>query len=292
MNVVALVWVVAALAGSVSAAPTSPRPALAMAEDSPTGRTALVAGAALARSRYLEGDFAGAIAAAIDVDRAFIGPVVVGCLNDDCPRTGPAFLDDAFAFDAWADAMTTRALALQRTQDLAGMDETFRAVIAARPAWQPDRGFVPPKQLQRFEELRQQLLLSTPMVPLQVVIDGAGELRVDGRVVSHEAPIDVVPGLHFVGVAGRGRTVRVFAPTTITVQGAPSSTSSLTPSSPESASADDRPWGLIIGGAALVVVGVVVGAVVVAGLAQPEPVSNPGGVTVLVDASRLNQGAP
>jgi hypothetical protein len=284
MHVVALVWVVAALGGSVSAAPPSPRPALAMTDGGTSGQAALVAGAALARSRYLEGDFAGAIAAAVDVDQAFLGPVVAGCVNDDCPRTGPAFLDDAAAFDAWADAMTTRALALQRTQDAAGMDEMFRAVIAARPAWQPDRGFVPPKQLQRFEELRQQLL-STRMVPLQVQIDGAGELRVDGRVVSGEAPIDVVPGLHFVGVAGRGRAVRVVEPTTITVQG----TSSL--SSSEPAALDERPWGVIIGGAAIVVV-VVVGVVVVAGLARPEPVSNPGGVTVLVDTSRLNRGGP
>jgi hypothetical protein len=288
MHVVALVWVVAALGGSVSAAPPSPRPALAMTDGSTSGQTALVAGAALARSRYLEGDFAGAIAAAVDVDQAFLGPVVVGCVNDDCPRTGPAFLDAAVAFDAWADAMTTRALALQRTQDPAGMDETFRAVIAARPAWQPDRGFVPPKQLQRFEELRQQLL-STRMVPLQVQIDGAGELRVDGRVVSREAPIDVVPGLHFVGVAGRGRAVRVVEPTTITVQG---TTTSSSPASSEPAPLDDRPWGVIIGGAALVVVGVVVGVVVVAGLARPESVSNPGGVTVLVDTSRLNRGGP
>lgn len=286
MFVVALVAVVAAVSG-VSDTAFRSRPGTLVADVGESVPAPLVVTAAQARSLYLEGDFKGAIAATLELEAAFVGPET--CTDADCMHAGPAFLDDDGAFDAWADAMTTRGLALQRTHDPAGMDEAFRTIIAARPAWQPDRGFVPPKQLQRFEELRLQLL-STELMPLQVKVKGTGEVRIDGRTVSPGVPVDVVPGRHFVGVSGRGRVVVVSEPTTMTLPGLLPST---TPPASTTASEEGVPWGFVVGGAAaavVVVIGVVVGVVVA--LDRPAAPENPGGVTVLVDASRLNGSAP
>lgn len=255
----------------------------------------LAEGAAQARFRYLEGDFDGAIAAADAVDAAFLGAAAAGCTStshpEGCPLDGPAFRADPAAWDAWSDAQATRGLALQRQQDDTAMDATFRALLTVRPAWMPDRGFVPPRQLQRFESLRQ-ALLSTPMVPVTLTVSGPGDPVLDGRVVGRGAPVDVIPGRHFVGAGGLGRAVVIAAPTTLTL-GAPQSTSSSSSASSTSPSAvdvpeDGPPWGLIVGGAVgLAVIGaVVVGAVVV--LNQPEPAPNPGGTTIFVDASKLN----
>jgi hypothetical protein len=290
MLVVALASLVAAL--GAPAAPAPSRPVVVAVVDADAAVLARLAdGAARARARYLEGDFDGAIAAAAEVEDAFVGAVVEGCDGADCARRGPAFVADARAWDAWADAQATRALAAQRLGDLATMDAVFRGIVAARPAWQPDRGFVPPKQLQRFEELRQ-TLLSTAMAPLTVQVEGAGEVLVDGRVVPRSAPVDVIRGRHFVGVGGRGRVVVVDRPVTIALAGAatPARTLQDPPAAP--VAEDGPPWGFIIGGAVgvVVVTGVVVGVAVA--LNQPEPAKNPGGVTVLVDASRLNGSTP
>jgi|GEM_PF-2114093 len=290
MLVVALSMAVSLGAPVQAGAPV--RPVLVAAAD-PDGAVLgrLADGAARARARYLEGDFEGAVAAAVEVEAAFVGAAVDGCAGADCAHTGPAFSVDARAWDAWADAQATRGLAQQRLQDHAGMDATFRGIVAARPAWQPDRGFVPPKQLQRFEELRQSLL-STPMVALTVDVEGAGDVLLDGRVVPRSAPVDVAPGRHFVGVGGRGRVVVVDQPARVALAGAPGPARTLTEEPPPQVVEDGPPWGLIAGGAigAVVVTGVVVGVVIA--LNQPEGAPNPGGVTVLVDASRLNGAAP
>ena len=290
MLVVALSMAVS-LGAPADAAAAAP-PALRVAADADgalIGR--IVDGAARARARYFEGDFEGAMAAAAEVDADFIGAAVDGCVGPACVHAGPAFSADARAWDSWADAQATRGLASQRLQDQAGMDATFRGIVAVRPAWQPDRGFVPPKQLQRFEELRQ-ATLSTPMVALTVDVDGVGEVLLDGRVVPRGAPVDVAPGRHFVGVGGRGRVVVVEKAARIALAGAPGPARTLSEEPPLSAAEDGPPWGLIAGGAigGVVLTGIVVGVAIA--LNQPAPVPNPGGVTVLVDASRLNGAAP
>jgi hypothetical protein len=287
MLVVVLCAALAAAAPPAGAPPTSDAALARLAE-----------GAAQARFRYLEGDFDGAIAAADAVDAAFLGATAAGCTPashpEGCPLDGLAFSDVGAAWDAWSDAQATRGLALQRQQDDAAMDATFRALLTVRPAWMPDRGFVPPKQLQRFESLRQ-ALLSTPMVPLTLTVEGPGDPVLDGRVVARGAPIDVIPGRHFVGVGGVGRAVVVAGPTTLALgtPGPAMGGGSTTPTPPPGGTVEDGPpWGLIAGGAVgLVVVGaVVVGALVV--LNQPEPAENPGGTTVFVDASKLNPVDP
>jgi hypothetical protein len=291
MLVVALATLAAALVAPVVARPPSPSPTLAAADVDAALLARLADGAARARARYLEGDFDGAIAAAADVEDAFVGASVAGCAGPDCVRDGAAFGTDARAWDAWADAQATRALAAQRLGDAAGMDAIFRGIVAARPTWQLDRGFVPPREQQRFEELRLGLL-STAMAPLTVRVDGIGEVLLDGRVVPRDAPIDVIPGRHFVGVAGRGRVVVVEQAATVALVGPPAPARTLADPPAAVVPDDGPPWGLIVGGAVgvVVVTGVVVGVAVA--LNQPEAPSNPGGVTVVVDASRLNRAAP
>jgi hypothetical protein len=286
MLVVAL-SIAVSLGAPVQAGPPARPASLAAADPDGALLGRLADGAARARARYLEGDFDGAVAAAVEVEDAFIGPVVDGCAGADCPHAGAAFAADSRAWDAWADAQATRALARQRLQDLAGMDAIFRGIVAVRPGWLPDRGFVPPKQLQRFEELRQGLL-STPMVALTVDVEGGGEVLLDGRVVPRGAPVDVVPGRHFVGVGGRGRVVVVDQPLRLALAGAPGPARTLSEPVPGPVVEDGPPWGLIAGGVVgvVVVTGVIVGVVIA--LNQPPAPENPGGVTVLVDASRLN----
>lgn len=269
-------------------APTGPV-ALAAADRDGAVLGRLADGAARARALYLEGDFDGAAAAAAEVELVFIGSAVDGCTGAGCERAGVAFSADARAWDAWADAQATRALAQQRLQDVAGMDASWRGIVAARPAWQPDRGFVPPKQFQRFEELRQGLL-SMAMVALTVDVEGVGDVLLDGRIIPRGAPIDVVPGRHFVGVNGKGRVVVVEQATRVVLAGAPGPARTLSEEPPPSVAEDGPPWGLIAGGAVgvVVVTGVIVGVAVA--LNQTPAPENPGGVTVLVDASRLNRG--
>ena len=292
MLVVAFFSMAASLGVPADAA-ASLRPALRLSADTDVaviGR--IVEGAARARARYFEGDFEGATAAVAEVEADFIGAAVDGCVGPDCVHTGPAFSVDARAWDAWTDAQATRGLATQRLQDHAGMDAIFRGIVAVRPAWQPDRGFVPPKQLQRFEALRQ-TMLSTPMVALTIDVEGGGEVVLDGRIVPRGVPVDVAPGRHFVGVGGRGRVVVVDAPARIALAGAQAPARTLIEEPlPPPVAEDGPPWGLIAGGAigVVVVTGVVVGVVIA--LSQPAAVPNPGGVTILVDTSRLNGVAP
>lgn len=251
----------------------------------------LAEGAATARFRYLEGDFAGAVAAAAGVDTAFRGQAESGCTETSHPQgcqRGPAFAADPGAWDAWADAQATRALASQRLGNDADSDAVQRALITVRPAWSPDKGFVPPKQLARFEEIRQGLLAGAT-VPITFT-GGSGDVVLDGRVVKRDIPLDVIPGTHFVGTAGLGRTVAVTAATRV-VLGAPSPAPSTTP--PDIISPEDHgsSWLLVAAGAGVVAVvaGVAVG--VVLALQPREIVENPGGVTVFVDASNLNRPA-
>jgi hypothetical protein len=253
----------------------------------------LAEGAATARFRYLEGDFAGAVAAAAGVDTAFLGQVESGCTETSHPegcQRGPAFAADPAAWDAWADAQATRALAGQRLGTDADSDAVLRALITVRPAWSPDKGFVPPKQLARFEEIRQGLLAGAT-VPITFT-GGSGEVVLDGRVVTRDIPLDVIPGTHFVGIAGVGRTVAVTGATRL-VLGALSPSPSSTPPDTISPSDDGGgSWLLVAAGAGVVAVvaGVAVG--VVLALQPPrEVVKNPGGVTVFVDASNLNRPA-
>jgi len=251
-------------------------------------------GAATARFRYLEGDFEGAAAAAAAVDAAFVGSVEAGCMEASHPggcQRGPAFGADPGAWDAWADAQTTRAMARQRLGNDADSDGILRALITVRPAWSPDKGFVPPKQLARFDELRQGLLAGAT-VPLTLT-GGGGDVTLDGRVVKRDVPLDVIPGTHFVGIDGQGRTVVVSSATRL-VLGALSSSSSSSSLPPDTVNPDDDgggSWLLVAAGAGVVAVvaGVAVG--VVLALQPRDIVANPGGVTVFVDASNLNRPA-
>lgn len=252
----------------------------------------LADGAAAARLRYLAGDFDGAVKVAAEVDAAFTGPVSEACVEiphlSACQR-GPAFDAGASAWDAWSDAQTTQALAHFRQGRDAEADAILRRLVAVRPTWSPDKGFVPPKQLARFEELRQ-ALLAGPTVPLTLT-GGSGAVVLDGRPVTRDLPLDVIPGRHYVGAAGVGQVIVVDAATRVAVGAALAPPASLPPptaaATPEP---DDGVDGWMVMAVGAGVVAVVTGAVVGVVLAlQPRDNSpNPGGVTVFVDASLLN----
>ncbi len=266
---------------------------------------ALADGAAVARARYLEGDFAGAARAADDVDKVFIGACADGDTAEGCAAglaAGPAFFADGAAWDAWADAQATKALALYRQGDDVGGDAVFASVIITRPVWMPDRGFVPPKPLARFDALRDRLLAGKT-VPVTLRQEGDGDAVIDGRLVTTGSPIDVLPGNHYVGVVGLGRVVEVSAAMDLAVGRrragtSPSSTTTVSDSGGDTIGSepvesvveeDGAPWGII----AAVTVGVVVvaggGIAAVLLLQQPEASPNPGGTTVSFDASILKR---
>jgi hypothetical protein len=259
------VALVALLLGSVADVPPLPTPAVHAADELPEG-------AALARARYNEGDFAGALAAADAVDAAF--------------RLGPAFATDENAWLVWADAQMTRALALRRLGRDADADEGLATVAALRPSYAPDKGFVPPKAVSRFEELRD-ALIAGPTCALTIVVDGAGSVVLDGR-AREPGTIDVLPGIHFVGASGgpapRGEVVGGAA-------GAPQSTAGIGPPGTSTPPSDDeagRAWLWVgIGTGAVAVVAAVVAAVVVVNRGKAP--ANPGGVTVAIDTSKLDR---
>ena len=238
-----------------------------------------VGAVAAARARYLEGDFAAALAAADAADAAF--------------RAGPAFSDDAGAWSAWADARITRGLALRRLGRDDEADDTFRALIAVRRSYVPDKDFVPPKVVARFEDLRGEVL-GAPTVPLTLQTAGATAVILDGRPVAG-GTIDLPPGTHFVGAAGaqppRGEVVVLDAPRTVRLGPASAGAPADGPRLPaaEGDVDDDGPswvWAGVAAGAAAAVVGAVVVAAVV--LADDGRAANPGGVNVDVDTSRLD----
>ncbi len=255
--------------------------ATSKAAQAPAGNK-LHQGAAEARARFLEGDFAGALAATDAVALAF--------------EQGPAWRDDDASWTAWADSRVTRALALRRLAREPEADEVLRALAVVRPTWSPDKSFVPPKVVARFEELRESLLAG-PTVPLTVEVKGprsaeGGGLVLDGRpapnVGERGGVLDVLPGPHWVGVGGAGKKVNVTAPMDLTLT---------TPSASSASGAGDEvvqpggggvdedqgpPW-LVIG---LGVAGVVVVAAVVAGVVAAS--AGGGATAVEVDASQLD----
>lgn len=258
----------------------------------PTALDRLAEGAATARLRYLEGDFDGAVTVAAEVDAAFAGPPSETCVEiphlSACQR-GPAFDAGTSAWDAWSDAQTTQALARFRQGRDADADGILRRLVTVRPTWSPDKGFVPPKQLARFEELRQ-ALLAGPTVPLTLT-GGSGAVVLDGRLVARDLPLDVIPGRHYVGSAGVGQMVVVEAATRVAVGAALEAPASHPPpTAAATADPDDGVDGWMVMAVGAGVVAVVTGAVVGVVLAlQPRDNSpNPGGVTVFVDASLLN----
>jgi hypothetical protein len=241
----------------------------------------LAEGAATARARYNEGDFAGALAAADDVDASF--------------RAGAAFTTDEAAWMVWADARVTRALALRRLGRDADADASLVDVAIVRPSYAPDRGFVPPKTVARFEELRD-VLIGGPTAPLTIVVHGGGGVVLDGR-ARGPGTVDTLPGTHFIGVTGgpapKGEVVVVTGPRTVKLGGttaAPGAAVALDRhnAAPATTVDDGPPWlwlglgggALAIASAAVVVVAIVTG--------RGEPPGNPGGVTFSVDSSELD----
>ena len=257
----------------------------------PTALDRLAEGAATARLRYLEGDFDGAVKVAAEVDAALAGPPSEACVEiphlSACQR-GPAFDAGTSAWDAWSDAQTTQALARFRQGRDAEADGILRRLVAVRPTWSPDKGFVPPKQLARFEELRQ-ALLAGPTVPLTLT-GGSGAVVLDGRLVARDLPLDVIPGRHYVGGAGVGQVVVVEGATRVAVGPALEAPASHPPPTASTPDADEGVDGWMLMAVGAGVVAVVAGAVVgvVVALQPREASPNPGGVTVFVDASQLN----
>jgi hypothetical protein len=274
--VVACLTAILALAAADGAGPSATTTVL---------KDSLPEGAAAARARYNEGDFAGALAAADAVDVEF--------------RAGAAFATLEAAWSVWADARMTRALALRRLGRDGDADATLLDLAAVRPSYAPDKGFVPPRVVARFEELRDGLIAG-PTSALTVVVDGAGDVVLDGR-VRGPGTIDVLPGTHFLAVAPRDGT----APhgELVVVDGSPRIVRLATGAAPvvdvaavasgsgnaaEPAVNDGPPWlwvGLGFGAVAIAASAIAVGAVV---QGRGEPVTNPGGITVAVDSSRLD----
>ncbi len=233
----------------------------------------LLAAAANARARYLEGEFSLAVSAAEEADALFV--------------EGAAFSTDGAAWNAWADAQATRAVALARMGDGTGADVVWQGIAVVRPTWSPDKDFVSPKHVARHKALRDGVL-SGSTFPVTLEAGGNSEYVFDGRTVVPGSTLDVIPGRHFIGRGGEGRVVIVDAPITLrigpAVVAAPPVESTIT--------VDDEgpPWLLIGVGAAIVVVtGAVVATVlIVQTTAEPAP-TNPGGTSIFVDASTLNR---
>lgn len=265
-----------ALVGDPAGPPRAPAAAPAATTATAAAPDLLPEGAATARARYLEGDFAGAVAAADDVDAAF--------------RAGPAFTVDGVAWMAWADARMTRALALRRLGRDADSDATLTGLAAVRPSYAPDRDFVPPKVVARFEELRASLL-GGATVPLTLELVGGGALVLDGRGVP-PGTVDVLPGSHFVGVAGgapRGEVVTVDGPRALSLAGDAAGGPHAGPVLPGAAVDEGSPWVWVGVGAGAVGVAAIATVAAFVLLATSEDVANPGGITVSVDTSKLDR---
>lgn len=272
-------FVVAAALSALSAlsAPSavpSPTPSAAANSAATADAIDLVAGAKQARERYLEGDFAGAVEVAERVHAAF--------------ERNAAYTTDVGDWNAWADAQATRAVALGKLGNEADSDAVWSALAVVRPTYMPDKGFVPPRHVARFQALRDALLKDATIA---VTIDPAAknELLFDGRPVVPGVTLDVIAGHHWLGSSGVGRAIDVQAPMVARVRDVEEA-----PAVPVASPVlDDGPPWLAIGvGTGLVVVaaGVVVG--VVLATQQAPDAANPGGTTVVVDASLLNKVSP
>jgi hypothetical protein len=234
----------------------------------------LVAGAKQARERYLEGDFAGAVAVAERVHAAF--------------ESHAAYTTDGGDWNAWADAQATRAVALGKLSQDADSDAVWSALAVVRPTYMPDKGFVPPRHVARFQALRDALLKDATIA---VTIDPAAknELLFDGRPVVPGVTLDVIAGHHWLGSGGAGRAIDVSSTMVARLREVEAEPAPAVVAPP----VDDGPPWLAIGvGTGLVVVaaGVVVG--VVLATQQAPAAANPGGTTVVVDASLLNKVSP
>ena len=235
------------------------------------------------RALYLEGSFDAAIAAADAFADRF--------------RQRAAYETDGANWDAWANAQVTKAMALARLDRAKEADDTMRAVAVVRPSWMPDRAFVPPRQAARYDEIREALLAGRT-IPVVLAMEGVGEPCLDGRLVSPGVTVDVLPGTHHLGVAGKGRTVEITEAGTIPAMVSSSSSSDGTAvgvgTGPDPGATvvedDGPPWVLIGVGTAVVVLvaGATVG-VFYAVQGQGAEVPNPGGTTISVDASRFKQ---
>ena len=241
-------------------------------------------GAATARSRFNEGDFAGAIDAADAVDVEF--------------RGGAAFTTDEVAWMGWADARIARALALRRLGRDADADASLLDVATVRPSYAPAKGFVPPKAVARFEELRDGLI-GGATAALTIVVDGGGGVVLDGR-ARGPGTVDVLPGTHFVGVSGgpapRGEVVVVTSARTVRLAGVPGAPvvasidgGSASTGSNSIAADDGPPWFWIGIGSGAVAIAATAAVVVAVVSGRGEPAANPGGVTVAVDTSKLDK---
>lgn len=262
---------------ALSAAPPPKPSAPAGAAEAVTAVDAidLVAGAKQARERYLEGDFSGAVAVAERVNAAF--------------ERNAAYTTDVGDWSAWADAQATRAVALGKLGKDADSDAVWTALAVVRPTYMPDKGFVPPRHVARFQTLRDALLKDATVA---VTIDPAAknELLFDGRPVVPGVTLDVIAGHHWLGSGGAGRGIDVSSAMVARVREAEVQASEAPVAV---APVDDGPPWLAIGvGTGLVVVaaGVVVG--VVLATQQTPAAANPGGTTVVVDASLLNKVSP
>lgn len=233
----------------------------------------LEAGAEGVRALYLEGSFDAAVEAADVLHQRFLADA--------------AFSTERAAWDAWANAMVTKAMALSRLDRAADADAAMRQVAIARPTWAPDKAFVPPRQQARFDEIRDGLLAGAT-IPITFTVAAGVEAQpvLDGRAIPAGVSVDVLPGPHFVGAAGVGRVVEVTGPATIPV--GPEPVADTTPPA-DSITEEDGPW-LWVGlgvGAVVVVAGATAG--VVYALSQGEAAPNPGGTTISLDASRFRQ---
>ena len=259
---------------AVSAAP-SPKPSAAGTAEVAVDAIDLVAGAKQARERYLEGDFAGAVAVAERVHAAF--------------ESNAAYTTDVGDWNAWADAQATRAVALGKLGKEADSDAVWSALAVVRPTYMPDKGFVPPRHVARFQALRDALLADATIA---VTIDPAAknELLFDGRPVVPGVTLDVIAGHHWLGSGGAGRGIDVSSAMVARLRDVEVEPAAAPVVAPP---VDDGPPWLAIGvGTGLVVVaaGVVVG--VVLATQQTPDAANPGGTTVVVDASLLNKVSP
>ena len=160
--------------------------------DAIEGVDAILAGlVTAAKAKYSEGDFAAAADKAADAITRFEG---AGAF-----RAGPAWA-------GYGDALVVKALALRRLGKEADADQALLALASTMPKAIPDPGMTPPKIAQRHQQLLEELK-AKPRASIEITSSPTGaDVVVDGA-AQGKTPLvvrDLLPGTHFVGIAGEG----------------------------------------------------------------------------------------
>ncbi len=147
-----------------------------------------------ARTRFFAGEFDKAVASADDGIARF--------------ESTYAYRESTKAWNAYAELMLVRTLALRRLSKKDPADRAMLALAAQMPDYVPDPSLVPPKVTDRYATIKKNLEDRKKRPALRVTSVPAGATVVVDGVVRGETPLeltDLLPGPHYVAVIGDGR---------------------------------------------------------------------------------------